>query len=333
MNTAWMLYSAAANCGDFTQKKRYLSEIIDIVKSADCECCGETDSFPVQVVPVCGAVSGGIGTTVVVDTCNNGITVTTTTVGTTTTYNVCLDLDILGQNIANYLTANPLSLTDLSDVTLASPSSNEILVYNGTQWVNGSIGLGDLSNVTIAGVANNEVLTWNGSAWVNLPLPVAFNKAYTIGSYTTPQSLNATGAYTDLDQALPLATGNNPLSANGDLVEFVMVFRQSNKSANICGVALNGTFVVGSPFNGTGTTQEIVVKGTITRVSATQLHLLVERTRYTDNIVTTLNTQSLWTSVETVADITGTPLVIAPFKQINSASSDCVYANYKSIKK
>ena len=38
MTTAWMLYSAAHSCGDFSNKAKYLSEIIDIAKSENCEC-------------------------------------------------------------------------------------------------------------------------------------------------------------------------------------------------------------------------------------------------------------------------------------------------------
>ncbi len=333
MNTAWMLYSAAANCGDFTNKRRYLDEIIDIAKSANCECCGETDSFPTQVVPVCGAASAGSGTTVVVDTCNNGITVTANTVGSTTTYQVCLDLDVLGQNIANYLASNPLSLGDLSDVVLTSPSTNQLLVFNGTNWVNGSVELGDLTGVTITSATSGDVLTWNGSAWVNLPPGVAFTKSFTIGSYTTAQSLNATGAYTNLEQTLALATGNNPLSANGDLVEFTMLFAQTSGLSNAAGFALNGTFIAGRLFSNTGSSQQILLKGTLTRISATQLLVVLESDNLVQNASASVNFRQVFYDTVTVANIGSTPLVISPWKLINAGSSDCVYANYKSSKK
>lgn len=340
MTTAWMLYSAASNCGDFANKKKYLNEIIDIAKSYNCDCCGESDKFPVEIIPVCGAVSGGNGNTVVVDTCGNGIIVSVNTVGTTTTYQVCLDLDVLNQNIANYITSNPGSLAGLSDVTLVGLNSGNVLQWNGTEWVNSVLSLSELFDVNIPSPTNGQVLSFDtGSGkWIATTLPVVFQKAYTIDSFVTTQTKTTSGAYTDLDISLPLATGNNPLSADGDVVEGETIFSVSgNVNGSSLGFALNGTQIGTPQFVGGNVKNARQVRCFVrlTRVSATQIHYAVSSDIFEENETAATNHGVFYFGTATVADITGTPLNIAPFYGLiptgNAAS--CVYATYKSIKK
>lgn len=71
--------------------------------------------------------------------------------------------------------AMPEDLNDLSDVTLTSPSSGQILKFDGSKWVNGNGGgggasaLSDLTDVSISSEQNNQVLTYdsNSGKWVN----------------------------------------------------------------------------------------------------------------------------------------------------------------------
>lgn len=64
-----------------------------------------------------------------------------------------------------------LSLDDLSNVALTSPTSGQILVYNGTNFVNQNPStsnptLDSLANVNTLGKAVGNTIIWNGSAWV-----------------------------------------------------------------------------------------------------------------------------------------------------------------------
>jgi len=73
-------------------------------------------------------------------------------------------------------------LDDLTDVTLTSVTSGQVLKYNGTAWVNGTDDAGttiasidDISDVIITAVAGGEVLVWNAgqAAWINQTLAEA----------------------------------------------------------------------------------------------------------------------------------------------------------------
>jgi hypothetical protein len=62
------------------------------------------------------------------------------------------------------------SLALLDDVNVTSPSLNQILQYNGTDWVNGTApatSLDGLSDVAITSPSTDQVLKYNGSSWVN----------------------------------------------------------------------------------------------------------------------------------------------------------------------
>lgn len=64
------------------------------------------------------------------------------------------------------------ALDDLSDVTITTPSTNQVLKYNGTAWVNdaspaGATNLDGLTDVTITAAATGEYLRYNGTAWVD----------------------------------------------------------------------------------------------------------------------------------------------------------------------
>lgn len=68
-----------------------------------------------------------------------------------------------------------IALTNLSDVTITSLASNQMLIWNGTKWVNADLPsiptipdeLNDLTDVVITSPAANQVLTYDGDEWVN----------------------------------------------------------------------------------------------------------------------------------------------------------------------
>jgi hypothetical protein len=335
MTTAWMLYSAAHSCGDFSNKAKYLSEIINIAKSENCECCdGDDDGLPVQVVPLCG-VSAGSGDTVVVTSCGNGIEVTSTTVGGTTTYNVCLDLSILNGNIASYIAANPSSLGSLSDVTITSVQAGQTLVWNGTQWVNTNLLLNDLGNVTAPSPIANQYLMWNGSTWIPTAVPVTYSKAFLIDSFTTPQARSTTGEYNNLAITLPLGTGNNIFATNGDVIEAEALFTLPSQVTPVCGFSVGGNYTTLRPFLSGKGERQLLSKLTLVRISATSVFWKVEHIQYLVNETSTLNSSSMYSGTLSVSDLTTTGLPISPvyLSLAPSGTATCQYSQYKAYKK
>lgn len=73
--------------------------------------------------------------------------------------------------------AHAHTLDELSDVTITTPSSGQVLKYNGSGWVNGTDNTGggaggdlnDLGDVTITSPVDGQILAYNGTGWVNEP--------------------------------------------------------------------------------------------------------------------------------------------------------------------
>ena len=63
----------------------------------------------------------------------------------------------------------PDELNDLSDVTITSASSDQILKFDGSKWVNGSDSLSKQADVTISSPADGNALVYDGNAgkWKN----------------------------------------------------------------------------------------------------------------------------------------------------------------------
>ena len=99
------------------------------------------------------------------------------------------------------------TLDGLSDVIVAgSPAvTNQVLTFNGTNWVNadvppgGSVALNDLTDVTLGSPITNQVLTFDGTNWVNAA-----------GGGTTNNWLTANND-TDFTTA-PISTGSNSIA-------------------------------------------------------------------------------------------------------------------------
>lgn len=97
------------------------------------------------------------------------------------------------QDLATKANLQAVDLDDLYNVSLTTEGSDDVLVFNGTNWVNDStvkstlashgsdiltlqsdfsafqnLGLDDLSDVTIVTAASNHLLKYNGTAWVNV---------------------------------------------------------------------------------------------------------------------------------------------------------------------
>lgn len=77
------------------------------------------------------------------------------------------------------------TLAGLSDVTITTPSSSQVLRYNGSQWVNETVTLGSstlsgLSDVTITTPATSQFLRYNGSQWVNETVSIGTMSSWTL---------------------------------------------------------------------------------------------------------------------------------------------------------
>jgi hypothetical protein len=61
------------------------------------------------------------------------------------------------------------ALDDLSDVSAATPSVNDVIAWDGAAWANTQRVrlVSQLGDVTLTGLAANEVMVWNGAAWAN----------------------------------------------------------------------------------------------------------------------------------------------------------------------
>lgn len=101
------------------------------------------------------------------------------------------------------------ALTDLTDIQLSSPTSGQVLKYNGTKWVNGTDNVGtgggvgattldELSDVVISTPLYQQVLQYNGTTWVNSTLVTGATNLdglsdVTVSSPTTNQVLKYNG--------------------------------------------------------------------------------------------------------------------------------------------
>lgn len=265
---AWMLYSIAKTCGQTDSAETYLTQIIDLAKSSGCTCCTGNSAEPAQVVPICGNVStangSGAGGNVVITTCGNGITVTANTVGITTTYQLCVDEEIIYGIVADYLAANPLSLNDLADVDTTGYGSGSLLRFDGQDWVAvDSISIDQITEFNVSNPLVGQVLSWDGTKWVNQTntgnIVAIEQNTYTssgsaiqtLKSVTIPAgTLVQTGDYLDID------------------FEYLMDSSATNKRA-IVGMSLNDSFA--TSYLNIAAIRRIIGNVRFIRVSSTQV--------------------------------------------------------------
>ena len=76
-------------------------------------------------------------------------------------------------NAVTYI--NNRTLDDLSGVTLSNAVVNNVLLYNGSIWVNDNLTINKISNVLTSNVLNGQVLIYDSSSskWINSIMPEA----------------------------------------------------------------------------------------------------------------------------------------------------------------
>jgi hypothetical protein len=109
-----------------------------------------------------------------------------------------------------------IGANDLSDVTITGAAKGDILVYNGSAWVDLTVGandtllvadsgeatgakwatraVNDLSDVTITGASTDEVLKYNGAAWVDANVDLDELGDTSISSAANSEELNYDGS-------------------------------------------------------------------------------------------------------------------------------------------
>lgn len=108
-----------------------------------------------------------------------------------------------GSAWVNVPLAELLALTGLSDVTITSATTGDIMRYNGSAWVNIALAelltISNLSDVLTTTPSTGDVLTWDGSKWVNdVPTSTGADRFWdatvgTGGDYATIQLALADG--------------------------------------------------------------------------------------------------------------------------------------------
>jgi len=75
-------------------------------------------------------------------------------------------------NVNNIAISN---LDSLTDVVISGAANNQVLQYNGSNWVNQTLtttsDLDSLTDVVISSPANNQTVLYNGTNWINSPFP------------------------------------------------------------------------------------------------------------------------------------------------------------------
>jgi len=160
-----------------------------------------------------------------------------------------------------YINIRPMmNLTDLGDVTIASAKTDEVLRYNGTEWVNGdlsqvSAGVGvefyyDGTTVTVTGTDNsNKIETLSKSPWNNIERVESYtgaaNTTISHDAYLYDTALNRT--------SLSAGTWAFPI--------YVGVSGTGGTTVMSCNLMIVSTFTCTITSTGTGTSRTIYVSG------------------------------------------------------------------------
>lgn len=138
---------------------------------------------------------------------------------TKTLTNTTIDADGTGNNLTN-ISASKIQGVSVDATELGSPSDGDILVYRsaGSDFVleekpagGSNPAMADITDVTITSIASNEILKWNGSAFINQTLAEAgIQPVLSEGAFID-------GDKTALDSALQDVADDTSPQLGGDL--------------------------------------------------------------------------------------------------------------------
>jgi hypothetical protein len=146
--------------------------------------------------------------------------------------------------VESEITIENWSIDDLEDVTITTPSDDQFLRHNGTNWVNETVtlstDLANLTDVTITTPSNDQNLTYNSTTgkWENktyaLPLTI------TSGTYT-PTASETVGMGTPYSLAASYIRVGNIVTVTGTLWTYTP-FNWGGKFELSLPVARSGNF-------------------------------------------------------------------------------------------
>jgi len=115
-------------------------------------------------------------------------------------------------------------LDELDDVVITSPTTGQVLRFNGTHWVDDSLTLNDIANVDVTGATSGEFLKFDGTDWVPDSVPT-INALDDIGDVDVTSA--TTGEYLQYDGtnwvASPMAnTSYTQTIGDGTSTDFVL---------------------------------------------------------------------------------------------------------------
>ena len=195
-----------------------------------------------------------------------------------------------------------VSIDDLSDVdtTSTAPTDGQALKWNNTasQWEPGdaSSAISQLSDVTLTSLASNEVLRYNGSAWVNISLDTDNVTEGSSNLYYTSTRANA-----DFDTKLA-AADTDDLSEGATNLYFTTARVDTEIDAYLSGgtgvTYSGGTISIGQAVATTSdvTFNDLTVSGNLT-VSGTTTTVNTETINLADNTIT-LNSNASGSATE-----------------------------------
>lgn len=258
-----------------------------------------TDSGTITLTGTLSVAHGGTGATDVTTALNSMLPTQTSQAG-----------KVLSTNGTN-TSWTTFNLDGLTDVVITTPTTNQTLQYNGTNWVNAAtststINLDGLSDVVITTPVTNQILQYNGTNWVNTATAAltAHNGLSSIQGGVTGQYFHIT---TDQNTTIAAITSaSNGLSIKTGLGVFAprVISGTTNQIAttNGDGIAGNPTISIANDvvLPGTGALT-IPVGNTIQRPSGVNGNI-----RFNSTTGVFEGYQSSWKSIiPTQMDITG----------------------------
>ena len=122
------------------------------------------------------------------------------------------------QSSGSAWTPTNYTITALNDTAIGSLSTNQILKYNGSAWVNSDgsniVSMNGISDVDTTGVSNGKILKYNGTTWVVADDVDTDTGILNVVEDTSPQ---LGGALDVNGNAITGAVINITTSANGDI--------------------------------------------------------------------------------------------------------------------
>lgn len=204
---AWMNYSIAQTCGNEDAQEEYFAQIKAIAKATGCDCCNpSTNTSPTLIIPL-GGSTGGAGTTTVVTSSGNGISITPTVVGSTITYQLTLTYSTIASNLG----ASQIE-------TIAGVVNNKFVspLRLKEWWESGLVG-------------NSQVVVTDSSGkFIGQNIGTAHNKNFGTGTTNVPE-IGAT-----LGNSLNVVTdANGKLITQGGAFKYELLHSDISDSQNI----------------------------------------------------------------------------------------------------